>query len=146
MTNEAKFWNRIVEALWHHTRVLERVENGMLDGMPDSHYCLESEPGWMELKCPVEPVRAKTPLFGSNHKLTTTQRNWLIKYHQAGGRAWVAIETDKRVLLIAGHHADRINDLSVSELIKIASFHALRPLLPDTWDNFERTLKFMGRR
>lgn len=133
MTNEAKTWTRMVEALWKPNRVLNRIENGVLDGMPDTHFCIDGAMGWIEIKSPTEPARDKTPLFGSNHKLSIAQRNWLLAYVQAGGAAWVGIETDERMLLVHGRHADIVNRSTVSDLCAVADFHALRPLKPDSW-------------
>lgn len=141
MTNEGKFWNRIVAALWKANRVFNRIENGVLDGMPDGYYTIESISGWMELKCPNEPKRATTPLFSGNHPLSLAQRNWLLAHHQAGGTSWVAIETESWVFLVAGSYADFINGWTLQQTIKSASFAASRPLKEADWLAFLNTLK-----
>lgn len=129
---EALFWGRITEAFWHPRRVLQRVENGMVDGMPDSLMVSDGVTNWVELKAPEsEPARASTPLLV--HKLLLSQRNWLLAHRQAGGRGWVAIETPLRVMLIPARHADSINSASVVQLIGMAVFSEPRPMKPGAW-------------
>lgn len=107
---------------------LDRIENCMVLGMPDTNYCGDSKECWIEFKSPKEPVRPTTKLFGSNHKLSIEQRNWMLRQRNAGGRAFVLIVTDKRWLLLDGIHADRINDMTVPELIEAALWHAVKPI------------------
>lgn len=140
MTNEGKFWNRIVSGIWKADRVLNRIENGVLDGMPDSYYTIVGCSGWMELKCPTEPKRATTPLFSGNHPLSLAQRNWLIAHHQAGGISWVAIETESWVFLVDGSQADFVNGWNMATMISSASFAAQRPLKEQDWLRFTYTL------
>jgi len=80
------------------------------------------------LKSPKEPKRSTTNLFGSNHPLSQDQMNWLLRQRNARGRAHVLIVTDARWLLIDGKHGDVINDLTVTELIAIAEWHATKPI------------------
>lgn len=107
---------------------LDRIENIMLTGMPDTNFCGEGREAWIEFKSPTEPKRQTTKLFGSNHKLSQEQKNWMLRQRNAGGRAFVLIVTDLRWLLIDGLNADRINDMTVPELIAIASWHATKPI------------------
>lgn len=110
----------------------ERVENLRVDGMPDVNYCAKGAAHgvemWIELKSPNEPKRSSTRLFGSNHKLSQEQMNWFKRQLDAGGRAWVLISTDKRWLLVHGRHADVINDLTVDELLGIATYAFNKPV------------------
>lgn len=107
---------------------LDRIENMMLTGMPDTNFCAEGRESWIEFKSPKEPIRATTKLFGSNHKLSQEQKNWFLRQRNAGGRAFVLIVTDKRWLLLDGIHADKINDMTVPELIEAALWHAVKPI------------------
>lgn len=140
MDREANFWGRIVEGLWRPTRVLNRIENGVLDGMPDAYFTIDGVSGWMELKAPVEPLRPDTPLFGSNHRLSISQRNWLLLHRQAGGAGFVAVETQSTVLLIGARHADSVNTRSLSQLKLLSDFHAPRPMTPAAWTGFVAAL------
>lgn len=140
MTNEAKFWQRIVDNIWQPDWLLNRIENGVLDGMPDCYTVIKSVPNWIELKCPAEPKRDATYLFSGSHKLSQTQRNWLLAHRQAGGRGWVGIETEKHVFLLGARYADECNSLTVVELRVLAQFWACRPLHEVHWQRFVDTL------
>ena len=107
---------------------LDRIENCMIPGMPDTNICIDGVESWIELKSPKEPKRSTTNLFGSNHPLSQDQMNWLLRQRNARGRAHVLIVTDARWLLIDGKHGDVINDLTVTELIAIAEWHATKPI------------------
>lgn len=138
---EVNFWGRIMTGLWRPTRLLNRIENGVLDGMPDSYIVIGGSQNWVELKAPIEPARTSTALFSGKHNLTITQRNWLLSHRQAGGRGWVAIETDKRVLLIRALHVDAINTSTVHQLIMTAGeAHWLRPMQESDWHSFANIL------
>lgn len=139
MNREGKFWGRIVEGLWRADRMLNRIENGVLDGMPDSYLVIRSVMGWMELKCPIEPKRATTALFSGAHQLSQMQRNWLLSHRQAGGRGWIAIETENWVLLLGARHSDLINTSTLEQLIRLADFSAQRPMKEADWLRFEST-------
>ena len=139
-TREGNFWGRIVDGIWGNRRVLNRIENGVLDGMPDTYYCIEGTSGWMELKAPQEPKRSTTPLFSGNHPLSLAQRNWLLSHHQAGGVSWVAIESETTVLLVEGRHADIINGSPLEALKKLAVFWAARPMTDNNWREFTEWL------
>ena len=139
-TRESKFWGRIVNGLWRGNRVLNRIENGVLDGMPDSYYCIEGTGGWIELKCPQEPKRGTTPLFSGNHPLSLAQRNWLLSHHQAGGISWVAIETESTMLLIEGRFSDFINTLTLEQMKQFANFWCSRPVSENDWQEFTEWL------
>lgn len=107
---------------------VDRIENVVITGMPDVNFCSVGTECWIELKSPKEPKRNTTKLFGSNHKLSQDQMNWFLRQRNAGGKAYVLIVTDKRWLFVDGLHADRINDMTVQELIDIALWHAVKPI------------------
>jgi len=106
---------------------LDRVENIVGDGMPDTNYCIAGVEGWIELKSPTEPKRASTPLFGSNHKLLQTQKNWILEQLKAKGIVYLFIATNKRKMLVEGRWAEQINDMTVQQIIDIAKWHRERP-------------------
>lgn len=124
-SNDYKTFKNNVPTL--HDRV-DRIENGVGVGNPDINYCFSGVEGWIELKSPTEPKRATTRLFGSNHKVSQDQANWCLRQRMAGGRAFVLIATDKRWMLISGMHADRINQLTVSELIELSEWNTTKPV------------------
>lgn len=98
----------------------ERVENLIAAGWPDTNYCIGGVEGWIEIKAPKEPARASTALFGSNHKLSRDQANWILAQRRAGGRAWIWIGTDKRRILLPGIYADRLNTMTLDEVLEAA--------------------------
>lgn len=99
---------------------IDRVENVLVDGTPDVNYCIEGTEGWIEIKCPTEPKRSTTPLFGSNHKLSQDQKNWIKRQLDAGGIVWVVIRTDYRWAILSGRLAEGINLMTVQDLIDSA--------------------------
>lgn len=107
---------------------LDRVENCVVNGMPDINYCTAFVECWIELKSPTEPKRATTKLFGSNHRLSQDQKNWFKRQRDAGGSAYVLIATDKRWMLMDGGLADAINDMTLEALIDESLWHAAKPI------------------
>lgn len=75
------------------------VENGGAHpGTPDIAYV----GGWIECKATEQwPARAETPVK-LDHDLSQQQRIWLMKWHRAGGRAFVMLNIDGEWLLFDG--------------------------------------------
>lgn len=119
---------------------LDRVENVCVDGMPDVNFTAQGVESWIEMKSPVEPKRPTTPLFGSNHKVSQSQMNWMLRQRQAGGRCWILICSDKRWILINGHMADDVNKMTVDELIEQAAWYCVKPIPNEMWIELRRTL------
>jgi len=105
---------------------MDRIENVVGNGTPDINYCAEGRESWIELKSPKEPKRVGTTLFGSNHRLSTDQKNWFLSQQNAGGNGYILIATDVRWILISGKHADLINTATVEYLLKLAIWSAER--------------------
>lgn len=120
---------------------LDRVENVVVAGMPDVNFCGDTVETWIELKSPTEPKRPSTPLFGSNHKLSQDQKNWMLRQFKAGGTAWVLIATDKRWMAILGAHADRVNEMTVDTLLELSAWSTQKPVKDKTqWKALRKTL------
>lgn len=119
---------------------IDRIENIVVPGMPDTNICLNGIECWIEYKSPKEPVRARTPLFGSNHKVSQNQKNWFLRQRQAGGRGYFLIATNIRWMLINGTNADSMNELTVKKLQEISLWWALKPVLAIQWDDLRKTL------
>lgn len=130
------FKNNVPDAL---DRV-DRVENIVAVGMPDINFCAEGAECWIELKSPKEPARESTPLFGSNHKLSTYQANWFLSQKNADGNGYILIATDKRWVLIDGKKADFVNSATVFELIEMSSWAANKPISKQEFKNLRSTL------
>lgn len=120
---------------------LDRIENVVVNGMPDINFCSEGVESWLEQKSPKEPKRSTTKLFGSNHKLSQDQKNWFKRQMDAEGNAYVLITTDKRWMLVGGEHADLINELTVNELMLIALWSTPKPVRDkESWKLLRQTL------
>jgi len=121
---------------------LDRVENLMVDGMPDVNMCIDGHEFWIELKSPIEPKRPGTPLFGSNHQVTLEQRNWMLRHLAAGGVGFYLISTPKRWMLIPGRHHDEINKMTVMELLDVSLWTTNKPLRSnEPWIKLREALK-----
>lgn len=110
---------------------LDRIENLLGFGWPDTNGCFDGVEFWMEIKAPIEPKRDSTPLFGSNHKLSQDQKNWFLAQRRADGIGFIYIETDQRRVLIDGIHADRINLATIEELEGMSVWSHRRRLCGD---------------
>jgi len=120
---------------------IHRLENLASFGFPDVNYCIEGIECWIEIKSPTEPKRDSTPLFGSNHGLMITQRNWFLVQKNAGGYAYIYIETDKRRMLIGAEYSDIVNDMTVNELLNVAIWKSGRDTGEEEWTQLRNELK-----
>jgi len=107
---------------------LDRVENLLVPGTPDINFCADGVESWIELKTPIEPLRANTPLFGSNHRVSQNQQNWFWRQRYARGRCYFLLATNKRWILLGGQFADEINEMPLDKIIENALWCASRPI------------------
>ena len=112
---------------------IDRIENLIGLGFPDTNCCFNGIEFWMEIKAPTEPKRPTTPLFGSNHNLSQAQKNWFLRQRKAKGLAFIYVETEKRRMLVDGKHADVLNNLTVAELVDVALWVADKPTAQEEW-------------
>jgi hypothetical protein len=121
---------------------IDRIESGLtVEGMPDINACFDGVECWIELKSPTEPKRATTPLFGSNHKLSMSQRNWFLRQRNAGGHAFILVCTDIRWLLLGGALADKLNEMTVDEMMDAARWAAMKPIKEvERWTSLRHAL------
>lgn len=120
---------------------IERMENVVGVGWPDVNCCfVDGIEVWIEIKTPREPKRAKTPLFGSNHRLSQQQKNWFLSQRQAGGKAFIYIETAARRILVPAEFADGLNEMSVPDLLSASCWFANRPTKHEEWVALRYTL------
>lgn len=98
---------------------MERMENAVGSGMPDVFCRFKVGQTWVELKAPIRPKRASTPLMGDKEGLRQSQKNWLMEHHQLGLDAWILIRDDKSaVFLVHCSCADEVNDWTANDLIE----------------------------
>lgn len=126
--SEKTAWTWMREKVFKAQDRADRLENIVLDGMPDANCCVCGTESWIEIKAPTEPVRERTPLFGSNHKISQSQANWMLRQISAGGNAYFFIDTDKRRMLVEGKYADQLNTMTVTEIMLISKWVCAKPL------------------
>lgn len=120
---------------------IQRMESLVTFGFPDVNACLEGREIWIEIKSPKEPKRNSTPLFGSNHKLTQTQMNWFLAQKNAGGYAYIYIETEERRMLIGAEHSDQINGMTTQQLLAVSIWNSAIPTGESSWNQLRTELK-----
>jgi hypothetical protein len=108
---ESTFYQRIrklILAEFPQARI-DRVENGLVDGMPDVNCYLCQRELWLELKY-VEawPVRASTPVLGRKG-LRPEQVNWHIRQAAAGGMSWVLVGIGRETWITDNKYARDVN-------------------------------------
>jgi len=121
---------------------INRVENPITPGMPDTNCCFQGiGEFWVEIKAPTEPKRPATPLFGSNHDVSRQQINWHLHQWQCGGRSYFLIDTDQRVLVVSGCVAERINFMTVAELAEVSLFCEPKPMRKEKWTTLKNSFR-----
>jgi hypothetical protein len=115
--------------------VLERVENIVTDGMPDVYVMAPAVATWVELKAPNPPKREATRVLG-DEGLRQSQKNWHIRASRLALPTWILIREREtgRLWLMAGYHADIINDMTADELDRGASARSW----PEIFEALER--------
>lgn len=89
---------------------IDRVENGLVDGMPDVNACMAGKDIWMELKHLEKwPARATTPVLG-RRGLRPEQINWHIRQHAAGGISFIVMGVGHETWITDNKYARDIND------------------------------------
>ena len=94
--------------------ILERVENGVLDGMADVNYVIRGVEGWIEMKAAEIPKRSSTPILGSEG-MRISQINWHLQRQRLLGRTYVFVSAAPFRWLVAGYHAAEINEWTIDD-------------------------------
>lgn len=117
--------------------MLERVENIVGVGMPDVYVQAMNHTTWVELKAPNTPKRESTRVLGTEG-LRQEQKNWHIRASRLGLSTWILIRERHtgRLWLVAGEHADEINDMTALELDTVAAVNHT-----GTWPKLFEVLK-----
>ena len=114
------------------TAWLQRIENLLVEGMPDVHVSGPESECWVELKSVKRPKRIPTPLLGSQG-LRPTQINWHLKAGTKIICSYILIRDDKNELfLICGRLAASLNEMRLDEV--------RRHSLANTWDGIYKVL------
>lgn len=126
---EQRLWDRARSELRARGLGAWRIENVMVDGMPDVLVRLGSVPTevvtFVELKAVAEaPARRTTPLLGRKKGLSQAQKNWHLEWRdggtrrkvRAGGRSAILVGLGPSVVLCApGRYADEVNDWTLDD-------------------------------
>lgn len=88
---------------------MDRVENGVVEGMPDVSACAGGVDTWIELKYVAKwPSRANTRVLG-DYGLRPEQINWHLRQARAGGSSWILVGVGKEMYLARGDQAKEVN-------------------------------------
>ena len=90
--SESRLWNWLTSGTkqkFRKTLHMNRVENLIMEGMPDVEGCLRGTQFWIELKCDKRPADPSTLI---KPKFRPAQVPWLERRVGAGGRAYVLLQ------------------------------------------------------
>ena len=91
------------------TARIDRVENGLVDGMPDVSLCINGKDVWMELKYVEDwPARDTTQVLG-RRGLRPEQINWHIRQHVAGGVSLIVVGVGRETRVTDNQDVREIN-------------------------------------
>jgi hypothetical protein len=146
MSGESKDYATLKKNVCRMRDRIERIENVMVNGMPDVNYCIQGVEGWIEIKSPVEPKKSSTRLLLSNgnHPVSQDQKNWFFKQSVAGGNVFLLIATDKRWILVDNNVVNcnhEINNMSVEGLLLRKLWSAEKPIKAESWEQLIMCLK-----
>ena len=132
---EQNFWQYIRSNLFDVR--MYRVENKVMQGMPDLHYIHEGITGWIELK-----FLNDWPKKRMTTGLMLTQAMWLEEYALSGGNSWIMIRIAREFTgLIGGRDAMKIYDRpSRAAFMGMLCWHATGNLKEEDWINLKNTI------
>ena len=114
---EQRLWDSMKKAMPRHLWP-QRIENVVGDGIPDVLVMAPRDvTSWVELKAPIRPKRARTPLLGAKEGLRQSQINWHLKAATKNAATYILIRDDhKAIFMIPGRYADEVNNMAIHEL------------------------------
>lgn len=101
MPHESDFWNYLKPKLQEHG-YFERIESPISSGVPDVLFQVEGTNGWVELKYKMQ--------WEQGLGTTAIQRDWLKKWIERGGNAFLLARIGNIVLLVPGNRLNRSSD------------------------------------
>ncbi len=137
--NEKTLWTKFRTGItgseaWQGGRI-DRVENGVCDGMPDVSMTWKGVDLWVELKYVAQwPSRASTRVLGVKG-LNPDQINWHLRHERAGGRSWILAGIGKEVWIAPGKFARDVNDWNKEDW-------ATKGWKKDVWENLLHALVY----
>ena len=94
---------------------IERVENRVNLGTPDTHFISPTKKGWLEFKA--EPDLRPNSVVG----LSTEQVVWAVSYAEAGGLSWITLRAGKTYFLWDGRLAKSLTEQLLSQTCDLAA-------------------------
>ncbi len=106
-----------------HNMMLVPIESwGTGQGVPDMHYCLEGDSGWVENK--------QTSAWALAHALSPEQVGWMSKYQRHGGRVLLAVRRQHAGGVRKGPPIDELWIFDHMALREIATTNSIQGLVP----------------
>lgn len=142
MGKEATSWDWLrdgIKKTLPNFSLLDRVENGVLDGMADVNYVIRGVEGWIELKAVALPTRENTPVLGDKG-MRPAQVNWHLRRQQVLGKTWIFISADPYRWLVNGMHAPYVNEWTRDDLCVNARFWYDDKWSKSQWETFLRAI------
>lgn len=124
--------NGITKALPAYS-LLERVENGVCNGMADIAYSIRGVDGWIEMKAVALPSKGSTPVLGADKGLNTNQINWHIARQRVRSRTWIFVSASPCRWLVNGIYAREINGWNAAEFHSKARIATLKNWTAHDW-------------
>jgi hypothetical protein len=118
--SESNLWKNTKNGMSSYWRA-KRIETAEALGVPDVNYLMRNgRGGWIELKFKtLYPIRiSKTPVR-LNH-FTSDQKNWIFKYGEFGGDAWVLLQVKNDFYLFSHVFVRRIGEVRKEVLEQLA--------------------------
>lgn len=126
--SEKNFWTLIRNSL---ALRMHRVENKVMQGMPDVFYIRRGSAGWIELKY-IDVWPKKRVSCG----LMLSQSMWLTDYSSHGGKCWVLVRIERDFIgLIDGKKAgDLYRRPSTTDFLELLTWQNKGNMTDQKWD------------
>lgn len=133
--SEANLWTKIRTNVGHRGH-FSRVEYNVVEGYPDTSYCIRGIEGHMELKFVAQaPVKATSKCFG-DHGLRPAQVGWIHTRVKNGGRVYIVAGVGQIILVVPGTECRGFNEMTYFQLGKAGV-----TIAPGDWEGFLAALK-----
>lgn len=107
---EQRLWDRIHRNIARQVHI-ERVENAVGVGLPDTLIIHKGRVSWAEHKVAELPVRPTSRLQWK-HPLTPEQCNWHLVWAQKGGISWIVVGIETALFAIPGRLVDSVTPMT----------------------------------
>ena len=132
--SEKSFWTLIRNSL---ALRMHRVENKVMQGMPDVHYIRNGKSGWIELKY-IDLWPKKRVSCG----LMLNQSIWLKDYKAHKGSCWILVRIENNFIgLIDGKNAQEVyNRPSTKDFMNLLAWQNKGNMTDQKWDELANVI------